>query len=398
MSKQQINVDIIIAGGGVVGCTAALAIANRFPYKIAVIEAFDTQSSATVSSNSQHPSFDARVVALAKQSVVQLESFGIELSDIDMCPINQIHVSDKGHVGQVRLNADEQQPMGQVIALEHLGAILQKQLEQHPQISLFKPDKIVTLTRSQLCVDVQTQHSQINAKLLLVAEGANSKTKALAGINNQVSSYSQSAIIANVETQLPHQNCAFERFTSQGPIALLPMNKQHGNRMSLVWTTNDESVDEIMALSEAEFLVKLRQLFSDKLGRFTQTSLPKSYPLQLVVADNFASHRVICVGNTAQSLHPIAGQGFNLGIRDIFDLCRSIDEHEGDLADIQHILSYKQIRNADKHTVISATDSLVRLFSNQHSPFVVARNLGLLGLNINESLKARFTKFAMGER
>lgn len=396
------SVDVIIAGGGVVGLTAALAIAKQTDLKVAVVEAFDDNNQAKnkatmpVESKSIHPSFDARVVALAKQSYLQLQNFGLDMTSIDLCPIQEIHVSDKGHLGQVKLQHDE--PMGYVVALEHLGQKLQKQVQQYDNITIYQPDSISSVEQNLNSIVCRCKSVNLEAKLLVIAEGANSTTKALLNISNHIEDYQQTAIIANVEAQRAHQNQAFERFTSQGPIALLPMNGGEGKRMSMVWTLCSELADDVVNLPKLAFLKKLRELFSDKLGRFVDCTETVSYPLKLVTARDFIGHRFVCIGNAAQSLHPIAGQGFNLGVRDINALIVSLKQAPNNLGCYDHLKSYRSLINADKKSVIGATDSLVRVFSNQYLPFVIGRNLGLLTLNNVEPLKQRFVSFAMGER
>lgn len=431
--------DIVIAGGGIVGCAAALALSKSTSYSIAVIEAFEPSTSTT------HPSFDARVVALAKESFVQLESFGINMRDDDLncCPIQHIHVSDRGHLGQVQLTRDNNdlrattygQPsssdenLGYVVSLADLGSKMLSQLQQ-TDIDYLCPEKIVSIERHQNCTKLQLNKLQIDAKLVLIAEGGQSPSRSLFSLKATQYDYAQSAIIANVITQAPHENRAFERFTSQGPIALLPMhtethadtNIENGKQMSLVWTIDKDKAATVMGMSDKAFLAKLQQLFGDKLGRFTAVSTRHSYPLSLIQVPAFTSHRVICLGNAAQSLHPIAGQGFNLGVRDIVGLVQVLDTLSGGhddegvhamrdklMTQNTAVLSadpgafvvtnaYKKHRIKDKQNVITATDALVRIFSNQYLPFTIGRNLSLIALNHHPRVKNTLASFAMGER
>ncbi|MFQ3248989.1 MAG: 2-octaprenyl-6-methoxyphenol hydroxylase [Glaciecola sp.] len=407
--------DIVIAGGGIVGCAAALALANATSYSIAVIEAFETEAKAennekvkkgeSAKTAIMHPSFDARVVALAKESFKQLNQFGIGLNEqaVDCCPIKHIHVSDRGHLGQVQLQQSNIQhtedDLGYVVSLAELGQQMLAQLK-HTNVDYLCPEKITSLIRSQDKTDLQLSNKTISAKLVLIAEGGQSPSREMFGLSASVEEYAQSAIIANVITQLPHNNSAFERFTSQGPVALLPMQTDAGNQMSLVWTIDQDKTDDVMALGEAEFLNKLQQLFGDKLGRFQAASTRYAYPLSLMQVKQFAAHRVICLGNAAQSLHPIAGQGFNLGIRDIKGLLDILagKGKKADPGEFSVINAYKKVRTQDKESVIAATDALVRVFSNQYLPFTISRNLSLIALNHNSALKNSLASFAMGER
>lgn len=437
MTKQ--SYDIVIAGGGIVGCAAALALSNHTGYSIAVVEAFaqDTQAKPLeVSSNSKvetsstgnqtHPSFDTRVVALAQESYQQLLAFGIDMDTITSCPIKHIHVSDRGHLGQVQLKAqnaigalnNDEASMGHVVSLADMGTHLLKLIESS-RVDYLSPFKITELERGQASTSLtlinssfedldntpeqkaSNQTLQLEAKLVIVAEGAQSPTRGLFKLSHEVDAYQQSAIIANVLCQRPHHNRAFERFTSQGPIALLPMQTEGGNQMSLVWTAQTENAKQILALSDKAFLLELQGLFGDKLGKIVATSPRHSYPLMLVNTPIFASHRVICMGNAAQSLHPIAGQGFNLGVRDIDGYLQCIQKQDAippDPGSFEITHSYKQLREKDKSSVIQATDGLVRIFSNQHFPFVVGRNISLFALNHAPMLKDKLASFAMGKR
>jgi 2-octaprenyl-6-methoxyphenol hydroxylase len=241
----------------------------------------------------------------------------------------------------------------------------------------------------------------LEAKLVIIAEGAQSPTRSLFKLSHEVAAYEQSAIIANVLCQCPHQNRAFERFTSQGPIAMLPMQTEAGNQMSLVWTAQTEKATSIMALSDKDFLQTLQKLFGDKLGKITAASPRHTYPLKLLRTPVFSAHRVICMGNAAQSLHPIAGQGFNLGVRDIDAFLQCIEQQAVNRSDpgafeITHL--YKKLREKDKNSVIQATDGLVRIFSNQYFPLVMGRNISLFALNHAPALKDKLASFAMGKR
>jgi 2-octaprenyl-6-methoxyphenol hydroxylase len=443
MTKQKY--DIVIAGGGIVGCAAALALAKHTDYSIAIVEAFSQEMQAKVAetqnatlatsdnlatsdknSDQVHPSFDTRVVALAQESYSQLMAFGIDMDAVVTCPIQHIHVSDRGHLGQAQLKAHnglgssstKDTSMGYVVSLAEMGTQVLTQIESS-RIDYFSPFKITQIQREQSSTtlsimntsleeaggeqqqDASKQPTTIETSLVIIAEGAQSPTRALFKLSHDTVSYQQSAIIANVLCQRTHQNCAFERFTSQGPIAMLPMQTESGNQMSLVWTAETENANDIMRLSDAGFLQKLQGLFGDKLGKIKASSPRHSYPLSLVKTPVFAAHRVICMGNAAQSLHPIAGQGFNLGVRDIQGLLKSLKQEEGLPADpgsFELIHSYKKHRAQDKSSVIEATDGLVRIFSNQFFPLVVGRNISLLALNHAPALKDKLASFAMGRR
>jgi 2-octaprenyl-6-methoxyphenol hydroxylase len=417
----NVDYDIVIAGGGIVGCATALALANSSSYSIAVIEAFEAKpkeknqtKSETTQNSVMHPSFDARVVALAKESFKQLQQFGINMdaANLPSCPIQHIHVSDRCHLGQVQLQHSNKQTcddaLGYVVSLAELGEQMLSQLKM-TKVDYLCPEKIMSVERSIDKTDLQLSDKTISAKLVLIAEGGQAPSRDLFNLSATLDDYAQSAVIANVITQVPHHNSAFERFTSQGPLALLPMQTEAGNQMSLVWTLDREKAENIMQLGEAEFLAHLQGLFGDKLGRFQAASTRYSYPLSLMQVKQFAAHRVICLGNAAQSLHPIAGQGFNLGVRDIKGLldALTVEQQKNTSSNVNEnldpgvfsvISTYRKNRAKDKSSVIGATDALVRIFSNQYLPFTIGRNLSLVALNHSPRLKNTLASFAMGER
>ncbi|WP_371195129.1 FAD-dependent oxidoreductase [Glaciecola sp. SC05] len=388
--------DVVIAGGGVVGCAAALALANLSSLKIAVVESHPPSASGT------HPSFDARVIALAQSSLSHLGSWKFNHGAISGAPIQRIHVSDRKHSGQTVLDATDANVdmLGKVVRLEELGLSLYEAL-QSTDVDYFTPESISAVTNHADCIVLSTEAREIECKLLVIAEGADSNTRALAGIQCLTDDYQQTAIISNVSTQLAHENCAYERFTKHGPLAFLPMftddKKYAGTLMSVVWTCSNSQLAEIMSLSDEAFLRRLNGMFGNRLGRLTTTTARQSYPLMLKQSEFFVSHRCICIGNAAQSLHPIAGQGFNLAVRDVNDLVTALKD-ASDAGSFATTQQYRKAREKDKLAVVGATNLLVRGFSNHYLPFVIGRNKALSALNFVGPLKNKLTQFAMGQR
>jgi 2-octaprenyl-6-methoxyphenol hydroxylase len=405
-SKIRTDYDIVISGGGVVGCLTAIALATHTSFSVLLLEAVNI-SAKPATSASQTKRFDARVIALSADSLSTLETLGVNIDDIVHQTIEQIHVSDRGHIGQVKLIAKEQglAALGKVVAIEALGEYLLNMVKSlSGQIEYKCPLKIKNAKQTESNVTLELSDStEICTKLLVVSDGGQSKTASLVGMQSQLTSYGQAAIITNIKTQLAHENIAYERFTSQGPIAFLPMNIGASNKtftqhsMSVVWCLNQQFSEQKLQLSEQDFLQELTSLFGHKLGRLTACSQRYSYPLSLSKSHPFVSYRAISVGNAAQSLHPIAGQGFNLGVRDVAELVKVV-KYATDPGEFAAIQQYKKCRQADKDDTVFATEALVKVFSNQYTPFVIARNLGLFALNSFSGPKHQFANFAMGMR
>ncbi|WP_068545675.1 2-octaprenyl-6-methoxyphenyl hydroxylase [Thalassotalea crassostreae] len=390
--------DVIISGAGLAGASMALALAklqkkDGTPLSIAVVEAFAIRDDLALN-------YDARVIALSHGSACYLKQLGCwqQLKD-DAMAIKTIHISDRGHYGKARINAEDFdiQGLGYVAEIQAIGNALISTLKQFDNVTFFAPQTIDHIQWHKQYVEVTLESGEtLSAPLLLGCDGGQSKCRELAKIECDYSDYQQCAIIANVSTEQAHQNKAFERFSDSGPIALLPMTD---NRSSLVWTVKPEQVAHLLALSDEDFAAELEQEFGAWLGGFSNIGKRFSFPLKLIKANDQVAHRMALIGNASHTLHPIAGQGFNLGMRDVqvfAELFEQTLQSGNDLGDFHNLQNYAKLRAQDHQQVIALTDSLVHLFSNQHIPLVVGRNIGLKVLNYIPSLKAAFAGKTMG--
>jgi 2-octaprenyl-6-methoxyphenol hydroxylase len=386
--------DIVITGGGLIGATLALAITLSNPQlSIAIIEAVEPSAD-------NQPSFDSRAIAIAQGSKHLLDSYGLWSGMKHHAePIAKIQVSDRGHIGKSYLNAKQfnMSALGFVLEVRHLGHALMNQLKLHSNVQWFCPAKLSAMQESaeQLTLTLNDEQT-LQTKLLLVADGGQSLTRQLVNIGNTVDDYGQTAIITNVSMDEPHQQQAYERFTESGPIALLPLTD---NRFSLVWCVPPEQVDTMLAWDDDKFLNELQQAFGYRAGSLIKVGKRFSYPLALTLADDIVGHRVALVGNSSHTLHPIAGQGFNLGMRDIDALTHIIkqsqDEGE-DIGSFQSLRCYQQMRREDLDKVVTMTDSLVRLFSNSGKLLALGRTMGLLSMQMLDCLKQPIAFQGMG--
>lgn len=373
--------SVLIVGGGMTGATLALAISRMTGGALPVhlIEAQDPQSA-------RHPGFDDRAIALAAGTCQQLARIGVWQRLAERAtPIQRVHVSDRGHAGFVNLAAADYSlsALGQVVELHDVGQRLFSLLREAPGVTLHCPAKVEAVSRSQESVSLTLEGGEtISGKLLVAADGSRSSLGARCGISWQQQPYEQLAIIANVSTALPHEGRAFERFTEHGPLAMLPMSD---GRCSLVWCHPQDKAEEVKAWSDERFCTELQKAFGWRPGRITHAGKRTVYPLSLTTASQSVSHRLALVGNAAQTLHPIAGQGFNLGLRDVMSLAESLAQAWGEQKDCgaYSVLShYQKRRQADKEATIGVTDGLVHLFANRWAPLVAGRNLGLMAMEL----------------
>ncbi len=398
--------DIVIVGGGTVGCSLALALTQLTEkrqlsdtFRIAIVEAQAYQA------NQPHPGFDGRAIALARQSLDFLYQLGLQ-EEIDSVTeaIKHIHVSDQGFGGQCELDAAQLKvsALGRVIELHDFGRILHSALQTSSAqriISWHCPDQVTEINTLSDSVEMTLlSGTKISTKLLLATDGGESGTRQLLQVEPEIRDYQQVALITNIKTSEAHNNRAFERFTENGPLAFLPMTD---NRCSVVWTVAQGQESDLLAASEDEFKQRLQAEFGYRLGEITQIGLRSVYPLRLVQCQSHHLHRAALLGNAAQTLHPIAGQGFNLGIRDVQDLTACLEnalQNDHDIGDHSVLRAFRQRRQIDASTTIAATHGLVNLFSSKVLPSVMTRNIGLLAMHLLPFVKSRFAQRAMGRR
>jgi 2-octaprenyl-6-methoxyphenol hydroxylase len=387
--------DILIVGGGLVGASLVRALQGR-GLRIAVVEAvqFETRTEA---------GYDDRAIALAHGTQRIFDSLGLwcNLAD-DATPIHRIHVSDRGHCGFTRMDREEEglPALGYVVAARVLGQVLGDVARSAEGVDLYCPATLADLNleadaaTATLVMDDETL--MLTARLVVAADGAGSAVRDRLGIPVIDRDYGQTAVIANITPQLPHRHVAFERFTDTGPMALLPMS---AGRCAVVWTVDSRETGEVMGLSDGEFLSRLQERFGYRLGRFERVGRRQAYSLRLVKAKESVRHRLALVGNAAHTLHPIAGQGFNLGVRDIAVLAEVVVDAmaEGlDPGELTVLSRYDTWRHADHQRVTVFTDGMARLFTLPLPAMGMARGAGMLALDLLPPAKRLLTRLTMG--
>lgn len=394
------KVDIAIVGGGLVGASLALALA-RVNLKVVLIEAHPFGAAS-------QPSFDDRTTALSNGSRRIFEGIGVwPLIEREATAIRRIHISDQGRFGFARLDAKEQglQALGFVVINRVMGAALWHRLEE-AAVTILAPARVVSAELKEHHRELQCRLDSeatitIEARLTIAADGARSTLREAAGIGATTWDYDQQAIVTNVFTQRFHDYVAYERFTSAGPLALLPMSE---GRVGLIWTMAPALASATAQLADGEFLARLQDAFGFRLGRFTRVGQRQLYPLALTRSDEYVAPRLAVVGNAAQALHPIAGQGFNLGLRDAASLAEvladalasSADSGEFDAGDALLLERYREWRSADRGKIVGFTDGLVRLFTQPFGPAKLARDLGLLAFDLFPSAKDALSQLSLG--
>ena len=375
--------DVLIVGGGLVGATLALGL-GQLGLSVALVEAHSVTPDATV----EKGFFDDRSIALSHGTRNILSRLGLWKDFASqVTPIHKIHISDRGHFGFARLCAKQEQvpALGYVIESRVMGSILQSKIPQSKGITFFCPWKLASLTIGDDCVSAQLEQEAvtqtIEAKLLLVADGAHSHTRDLLGVAHQQVDFGQTAVIANVSVNQSHKNTAYERFTETGPLALLPFGE---NRCALVWTVRAAQAEQMLQWDDAFFLEKLQQQFGSRLGRLQQIGKRSLFPLEMIRVSQTVGNRWVIIGNAAHTLHPVAGQGFNLGMRDIDRLTRVLaarDRFEQNIAHPELLAWYQQQCKPDYQQMQWITEGLVQTFSHSFAPVVLLRDAGLLGLD-----------------
>lgn len=391
---MQTHYDLIIVGAGLAGNCLALALKDC-GMSIAVVEAARREQLRN------SPAGD-RALALAAGTVQLLQVLDAWDGVANKATaIKNIHISDRGHFGKTRLSADEQgvDALGYVIAARDIEEHLADLVEQTAVTCLYE-SRVAGLMSGQDAINVslkrQSESLNLSAQLLVGADGGESTVRKLLDIPQQITEYGQTALVTTVQSQLVHHNTAYERFTEQGPLALLPIT---GRKLSVVWTRKHEQAEALMSSGEDEFMAELQACFGYRLGALQLVAPRRAFPLSLIRADSMVSGRAVIIGNAVHQLHPVAGQGFNLGIRDVAVLAEMlIQQHnnQADLGAVDLLNNYARLRQQDHGKTIGFTNQVVRIFSNDWLPVAALRNTGLALLDHIPFAKKLLARHAMG--
>lgn len=374
------HVDVLIVGGGLTGAALLLALEGK-GLSTLLVEAHPLEKLVK-------KDFDARSLALSESSVRILKQLAIwPLLLPEANPIQAIHISEQGRFGRVCLNHPE--PLGFVVELQTVSRALYEKL---PKSQVLAGAKLTALDSQLGRAEIQQGDKtlSIDAKIIVAADGADSMVRRLAGLSQETKAYNQEALVANIGLSRSHANQAYERFTSHGPLAMLPMKDQ---RASLVWAMRPNEAKQTLALSDKDFLKRLQQAFGYRLGRLDKVGKRVLFPLRQVLMKKPCAWPLVFIGNAAHSLHPVAGQGFNLGLRDAAALAQCLLQYGLGKEALQQ---YQHMRKYDQKSIIQFTDTLAQAFTSKLPGLRVLRSLGLLAVDMLPGLQKLLKHHAGG--
>lgn len=380
MAEQQ--VDIVIIGGGLTGVSLVLALQSS-GYRCLLIDNKPLTQHAD-------PHFDSRSLALSPASVRILTMLNVwQKLQAYATAIQLIHISEQYHFGVSQLYSESDAPLGHIVEMHYINQAIQQLLPPH---TVLAPATVCALDwqNGVVTIDRGANKETIRAQLIVAADGTESSMRQLSGFSCQQKKYQQHGIVANIGLAKPHEGKAYERFTNEGPLALLPLQD---DRMSLVWAMSPAKADKLIAMSDKEFLQALQIAFGYRLGRFIKIGKRYSYPLQQLFMPEQAKWPLVFIGNAAHTLHPVAGQGFNLGLRDVAVLAQCIVQHGLQKNMLSH---YVELRKRDQQVIMHATDGLIKLFTNRLPGLGLIRSLGNLTLDNSALLKKCLIRYAQG--
>ncbi|CAM4095576.1 2-octaprenyl-6-methoxyphenyl hydroxylase [Acinetobacter pragensis] len=396
--------EVIIVGGGMVGLSLALMLAKA-NIGVKLLEAIQYPNYDDANLAPYHSSFDARNSALSRRTVQIYQELGLwEALQEHATPIYEVHITEQGSFGKARLTAEQEkvESFGQVIENAWLGRVLLQQVKQEALIELIDGVQVTSLTQDADWAYIEAirgaEKIALQSKLVIAADGRDSFCRKALGIGASEHDYNQVAIVTTVQTSKPHSHVGFERFSPLGPLALLPLPGEY--RRSVVWPVQKGTEGEWLGdENDQHFLEALQQTYGDRAGKFQKTGKRFSFPLSQVLAEKQAVGRVVLMGNAAHTIHPVAGQGFNLCMRDAYVLRRYLIEQNtqgSDLGDAAMLQDYEKSRLTDQQRVIKFCDSVVRGFSNQNPILKLIRNTGLVAFDTIPGIKPLVANYAMG--
>lgn len=403
---NQSNFDIVIVGGGAVGS----AVASLLGQITKTAQSAKQQLKIALIESSEPPQFDPskvdpRVAALTEKTRLIFEQIGIwnKVVDKRACAYKAMNVWDAEGTGRITFDCQQvQQPnLGHIVENSALVSSLVEQLKQQPNIELYCPANIVDYQLQQDSITLTLDnHSVLSAQLLIAADGANSAVREHFQFATKQWDYGQHAIVTTITTENPNQLTAWQRFMPTGPLAFLPLNNIGDNYCcSIVWSQDTKEAKRLMALEDKDFCKELSRASEHCLGQVLKIEKRHLIPLRQSHATDYVMPRVALIGDAAHSIHPLAGQGANLGFSDAQVLAEQIAKafaRDLDLGDISVLKPYQRQRKPENLATMAAMEGFKRLFGAQNSTLRLLRNYGLSGINRMGAIKNKLIKQAMG--
>jgi len=375
--------DVVIIGGGMVGAALACAL-KPLSLQVALVDAAEKTMTD-----------DPRLIALNYGSICLLKNLHVfEKLTPYAAAIHEVHVSHRGHFGSVRIKADELNlsSLGAVIPAKNINLALEDVMQQ-ASVQFIRPAKLIALIEEKnnihLTLETPTGKKSIEAAVVVAADGSYSTVRNLLAVPTEKHDYKQSALVTIVELKRSHRGIAYERFLSDGAVAMLPLT---GDRCASIWTASQEKITSLMQLSDLDFLQQLQKEFGLRLGRLSSVAERFVFPLQLIQAKKSAHSRIVLIGNAAHTVHPLAAQGFNLALHEVAELAQMLGEKPFDQLDLQEFTqhSFSQALN------MKLSDGLNSLFAIDFLPINIMRQIGIVGMGIFGILKNRFAAYPVG--
>jgi 2-octaprenylphenol hydroxylase len=393
----MLQYDVIVVGAGIVGATAALNLAQKTSLRVALLDA------APVQTDWQENTVEQRVsaITLASQRIFQRLNVWDGIQARRISPYKKMHVWDESGNGKVNFDSAAMNlpALGFIIEDAVIRSALLEKINSSENIDVIAPVQLLSLEENDSCIELKTADKTWQAKLIIAADGANSWVREAAQIPISSQSYHHDAITATVKTSLPHDKTARQRFLTGGPLAFLPLADEH--TCSIVWSTSPEQVKELLAMDDAAFKNALANAFNHVLGDVLEASPRKSFPLQRRHAKKYVQERLALIGDAAHTIHPLAGQGVNLGLLDAVCLVETIEQaltKKRDYASVANLRRYERWRKSDNLAMLAFVEAIKYLFGQETKVVKQIRNAGLNFTNQASFIKNFFAEYAAGNR